>query len=294
MGTGIDPIKQLGTSLIDRTVGVDLIRTGPAISLRRAPAAETKPAGKPALKADGASFSALPTGKGPAVAPAVAQAFSAEAQSAFGAQTVRAGGSVPVKAARPLGEDLAWIALKDKTAPELAAYLKDGAVMSMAEMALLDPGRRRLEHEVKDWFGIDDKPQTAETLEAEFFKLGVGAKVSGFSKEQLAIEPEVDLVRIRSPKIDDLSLTAGAPINLAGQVHVRAHLQLQKGLDPEADKAIDSRIGFDSQEQEFSFRLGLRQRTGQDQAVAIYAQQTTPIDGRPLDLGVGVYLSKQW
>lgn len=285
----MDPIKQLSTSLVDRTVGLDLIRTRAAISLRREPAAA------PAITTqDRAGFSALPTGKNPAVAAGIAQAFGTDAQAAFGAPRVRAGGSAPAPKARPLGEDLAWIALKDKTAPELAGYLKDDAVMSMVAMSLLDPGRRRLEHDVREWIGIDKKPQPPESLEAEFFKLGIGAKVSGFSKERLAIEPEVDLVKVRSPQFDDLSLTAGAPINLAGQVHVRAHVQLQKGLDPEADKAIDSRIGFDSQDQEFSFRLGLRQRTGQDQALSIYAQQTTPIDGRPKDLGVGVYLSKQW
>lgn len=285
----MDPIKQLSTSLADRTVGLDLIRSKPAVSLRRPPAAET------AVKTqDRASFGALPAGKSPAVAAGISQAFSADAQAAFGAPSVRAGGSTPAPKARPLGEDLAWIALKDKTAPELAGYLKDGAVMSMVGMSLLDPGRRRLEHDVRAWIGIDKKSQTPDSLEAEFFKLGVGAKVSGFSKQQLAIEPEVDLVKVRSPWFDDLSLTAGAPINLAGQIHVRAHVQLQKGLDPEADKALDTRIGFDSQDQEFSFRLGLRQRTGQDQALAVYAQQTTPIDGRAADLGVGVYLSQQW
>jgi hypothetical protein len=60
-------------------------------------------------------FSAVPAGRIPAVSTRVNQAFAAQSQQAFGAQSVHAGGSAGASARRPLGEDLAWIALKDKT-----------------------------------------------------------------------------------------------------------------------------------------------------------------------------------
>ncbi|MEZ0374598.1 MAG: hypothetical protein ACAI44_36260 [Candidatus Sericytochromatia bacterium] len=276
-------VQQLTTSLVDRTLGVELTR--PAFQFRQPADPAPLPATKPAP--DRAQFSALPTGRVPAADAAV--------QQAFGAQTVKAGGSVPAPVRRPLGEDLAWIAFKDKTPVELATYVQDPAVMAMADMAVIDPGRRRLEHDVKQWLGFDHQsPDPAEGTEIDLLKLGLGAKVSGLSKEQLAIQPSIDLIKIRTPGIDDLSLTAGFPINLAGQVHLRTHIQLQKGLDPEGDQALDTRVGYDSQDNQLQFRFGLRQRTGQDEAVSLYVHQITPFDNRPIDLGVGMYVSKQW
>ncbi|PKL74952.1 MAG: hypothetical protein CVV27_17880 [Candidatus Melainabacteria bacterium HGW-Melainabacteria-1] len=289
----MDPIQVIRSSLSERSLDLNLVRSGPAVSLRR-------PAQAPApVRMEQDQHVQQTAQRGiPAVSSGINSAFSASAQATFGAKPVKAGSAAIAAPTRPaLGEDLAWIALQQRTPTELKGMVQDPAVLSVAEQALLEPGQRQLERELRDWIGLD-QPEPATDTEIDLFKLGLGAKLSGFSREQLAIQPSLDVIRIRTPEIDDISLSTGFPINLQGQVHFRAQLQLQKGLNREthrvAEQALDSRIRFDSQDQEVQFRFGLRQRTGSDQAVSLYAQHTLPFDGRPQDLGLGAYFSQRW
>lgn len=187
------------------------------------------------------------------------------------------------------GEDFVSIAAKNRLPSELAQLGTDPFVIKMAEMAVIN----RYKGTITSLFG--SKPKPVEGTELTFLKGTIDLKVADFSWEGIHVKPGVDLMTIKTEKEGEFNINASLPINYKGQVSPDLEVTYSQGLpNPTAGQRshlfIDSKVNYDSYDNNMGFKLGLRKQVSRDESLSLYGKYTKNFNPNEADDGgVGFY-----